>query len=529
MSFYESLTVLLALLLYQPMKLFVLGHNKTHPESNDWSDLFGGRETNRLHRLAKSYGNAWVPSVAAFLLTVLFYRTLCWQNLDPTGQLRVILSIGSIMLAWKAATMDIDLATGDVMVTERLIVSGSGIGVLFFPGFLFLLLFGTTQFFRGWTHHQHLVIRSSVMFLAGSIGFLVVSQMAQNISFTASGLFLILVLVASHYIVPGVSKLRLGPNWYSWVSRNQLHTLVGTAYLWGWCRFIPERLVQRFVDRLKNVNPIFHGLILVLEIGAGFVLFDQAFAVVLLLSLAMFHLSVFLLSGIMFWQNFIFLFGVASCLMFHHPDGNESVFGLWNGGVGCCMALFLPLGLTLWRPHKLAWWDTPFIDRVDWLVEGASGKIYGLYNDFMAPNDRLFGNRAGFFLTEGKRITRHLGQTKKFEVANAIYSNSNSASAICDIIEQFGVDARDVELEQHHDRYMQAFFTNYNRENRKSVCPRWAKAPGDQYYYWGGNERFHGQEKVRRLIIRHRQELLTEQAILPIKNELVKTLEMPLE
>ena len=211
----------------------MLGHNKTHPESNDWSDLFGGKEKNRLRRLAKTYGNAWVPSVAAFLLTVLFYRTLCWQNIDPTGQLRVIISIGSIMLTWKAVTMDIELATGDVMVTERLIVIGSGIGVLFFPGFLFLLLFGTTQFFRGWTHHQHLVIRSSVMFLAGSIGFLVVSQIAQDVSFTASGLFLILVLVASHYIVPRVSKLRLGPNWYSWVSRNQLHTLVGTAYLWG--------------------------------------------------------------------------------------------------------------------------------------------------------------------------------------------------------------------------------------------------------------------------------------------------------
>ena len=73
---------------------------------------------------------------------------------------------------------------------------------------------------------------------------------------------------------------------------------------------------------------------------------------------------------------------------------------------------------------------------------------------------------------------------------------------------------------------MRAFFTNFNRENRKAVCPRWAKAPGDQYYYWGENERFRGQEKVRRIIIRHRQELLSGDTIIPIKNELIKTLKI---
>ncbi|MDB4353467.1 hypothetical protein N9Z64_01935 [bacterium] len=529
MSFNESLTVLLALLFYQPLKLFMLGHNKTHPESHSWPDLFGEKEKARQERLTNIYGNAWVPSVAAFLLTSLTYRTLCWHNIDPTHQLRVIISIGSVILTWKAATLDIDLAKGDAMTIERLIVIGSGIGVIFFPGFLFPLIFGTTHFFRGWTHHQHLVIRSSIMFLAGTIAFFIVSTMTDEFAFTASGLFLILVLISSHYIVPGVSKLRLGPNWLSWVSRNQLHTLVGTAYAWGWGRFIPEPLVLRFAHRLQKFNLLFQAATLGLELSAGLLLFDQTFASVLLFSLAMFHLGVFLLSGIMFWQNFVFLLGVAGCFVAQHPASNDALFGLMNGGVGCCMALLLPLGLTVWRPHKLAWWDTPFIDRVDWLVEGVGGKIYGLHNDFMAPNDRLFGNRCGYFLTKGKRITQHLGETKRLEVANALYSNAQGASGIPEIIEQFGVVASDEILEQKHDRYMIAFLTNYNRGKRKSVCPRWVRAPGDQYYYWGRNERFHGQDKVRRLIVRHRQELVTEHKILTITNELVKTLEIPLE
>ncbi|MDB4419496.1 hypothetical protein N9267_00910, partial [bacterium] len=128
MSFNESLTVLLALLFYQPLKLFMLGHNKTHPESHSWPDLFGEKEKARQERLTNIYGNAWVPSVAAFLLTSLTYRTLCWHNIDPTHQLRVIISIGSVILTWKAATLDIDLAKGDAMTIERLIVIGSGIG-----------------------------------------------------------------------------------------------------------------------------------------------------------------------------------------------------------------------------------------------------------------------------------------------------------------------------------------------------------------------------------------------------------------
>jgi hypothetical protein len=216
-------------------------------------------------------------------------------------------------------------------------------------------------------------------------------------------------------------------------------------------------------------------------------------------------------------------------VLFLLPESvNQDLFGLSNGLLACGLMVALPILLNLWRPLKLAWWDTPCIDRIDWTVEGVSGKIYGLYNDFLAPNARLFGNESGYFLAQRKRLTRHLGETKSWPNAKAIYDSISTPQLLEEVRDRLGCDRYDEHQELEHDRYMKAFLTNHNLGHPKRVCPGWMKAPGDQVFYWGRHPRFLGQEMVKRLILRHREQIFNGVQIITLRDELLKTIEIPL-
>ena len=75
---------------------------------------------------------------------------------------------------------------------------------------------------------------------------------------------------------------------------------------------------------------------------------------------------------------------------------------------------------------------------------------------------------------------------------------------------------------------MTAFLTNHNLGKPKRVCPRWMKAPGGQLYYWGRLPRFRGQEQVKRVIIHYREEIFDGTRFLTLRNELLKTIDIPL-
>lgn len=525
MALSDYLNILLAFLLYRPLNYVLIGDRCRY---YNWSDMFGDRLEKKLRRLDRYFLNRWVPALTLTLLSLVVYPTMNWSSIDPTHRLRLLVSLAAVMLAWKSATMDIDLATGRRLIVERWVVIGTAIGVLAYPGFLFLLIFAVIHFFRGWSHHQHLQIRISLIFLATWIGYLILQTQYGVSSITLAGFFVVLVVAGSHYLVPGVGKLRLGPHWYSWFWNNRLHHLPMSAYMWGWCHFLPERRVINWLRPLRNLDRPLQLCVVVFEIGAAFALFDRYAAIGILGGLVLFHATVFILSGILFWQNFTMLTTLIGVLFFLPESVSQNLFGLSNGFFACGLMVVLPILLNLWRPLKLAWWDTPCIDRIDWTVEGVSGKIYGLYNDFLAPNDRLFGNESGYFLARCKRLTRHLGETKSWPMAKAIYDSISTPQLLEEVRDRLGSDRYDEHQELEHDRYMEVFMTNHNLGHPKRVCPGWMKAPGDQVFYWGRHPRFLGQERVKRLILRHREQIFDGVQIITLRDEWLKTIEIPL-
>lgn len=525
--------IALALLLYPLVEMVTIGYFRLPKGLHyDKSDLHGQKLEALLCRLDRLFGSRWVPPLCLTLLSLLAYPTLGWSTIDPSACFQVLVGILAAAFTWRCATIDIDLATGERLVPERLLLIGSAIGVWFYPGFLILLLFTGINRLRGWHHHHHLLVRLLLVSLSCWSAQLLLSVIvspwlggAVIAPITLPALFVMLLFTASHYFIPGLEKLKLGAHWYSWAWNNQLHHLGISAYMWGWCRFLPERVAVRIARGLRPFDRPSQVFTQLFELGSILILFQPFAAYAFLGSAFAFHVVSVVVAGILFWQSMVVTAALSGALMFLPPQAVEQLFGIESGLLfAALLVVHSWVGWIVGSPAKLAWWDTPFIARVDWTVTGESGAVYGLYNDFMDPNDRIFGNKLGLLVAPRKRINKHSGTAKSREQVDAILAAGGDPERIGQAIERLGVDAYKERVAEHHDRYLVEFFEGFNRGRRKRGFPRWLKAPRGQLYFWGRRPAFRGQERVREIQLRFREEVFDGERIVLIRDELLRSL-----
>ena len=173
---------------------------------------------------------------------------------------------------------------------------------------------------------------------------------------------------------------------------------------------------------------------------------------------------------------------------------------------------------------RLAWWDTAFIGRVHYEVKGKSGTWYGLYNDFMCPDERIFGQTYGDFLSKEKRITKHIGETAMRERFDAIQAVGTDLSKLEEAKQQWGRNRYDPNLEATLDQYLTTFIRQFNAGHRKRIAPCWLKAPGGQWFHWGKLPRFKGQEPIDELVVHYREHYFDGDPIHLLIDQPVKTL-----
>ena len=529
MNLIQYFIVAVALLSFNLWQLAITGYLMLPPGLFPAEDILGDSHYARLDRIKRRFLSTWTIPLGLTALALVLTHWWRWDTIDPYNLLRPIILFTSGIVTWRAISMDVELATGKSYPVCRVIIVLAWIGVWFHPGFLILLLHTGITWLRSNYHHQHLAIRTMLMFLAclGALPFInVVGPMlnaAEAIDFTTPVLFLFLCLCGSHYFVPAMKKVSLGPHWYSWMLDNRLHTITISAYLWGWLRFLPEARVIRFVRFLRPFDRLFQIGTLTLQVGAVFILFDQWLCFGLIIMFTFFNLTVAALSGIFFWQWMVVNSLLGWAVWNLPPDVAALLFGFQNGLVAAAILVLLPLRGKVWAPIRLGWWDTPFSCRVHYEVKGKSGVWYGLYNDFMCPNERIFGQVYGAFLVDEKRITWHIGESHKREQFDALNAVGEDLAKLERAKEELGSSHYDSNLEFIHDRYITAFFRNFNAGHRKRLFPVWLKAPGGQLFYWGELPRFYGQEPIDELVIHYREHYFDGRRVRLVTDRVVKS------
>ena len=80
-------------------------------------------------------------------------------------------------------------------------------------------------------------------------------------------LFLQLVLIAANYYSAGISKLIVSPNGHEWLTQNELHNLVTSAWLYGWLHQLSGDTLSGMIAWIQPLDRLFAALTLVVELG----------------------------------------------------------------------------------------------------------------------------------------------------------------------------------------------------------------------------------------------------------------------
>ncbi|MEM6729937.1 MAG: hypothetical protein AAF658_00185 [Myxococcota bacterium] len=416
----------------------------------------------------------------------------------PAHPLLIIGSTLATVMAWKSGSDDIDVGHGRAWWYERAVLLLSGIAVWWSPALVPAQLHVTTRPFIGWKHHGHLPLRVVQL----SFSYAVLARFAPAISVQVGlevFIFVAMMMLGSHYVITAFAKGMLGPRWYSWMTDNRLHNVAASAYVWGWARFIPRRRWSQLLAIIAPLNVPMQIGAFALEAASPLVLTSPTVAVVLAVTAGVFHLVVYITTGILFWEWALTNVLLAWFILQLAPEVTAQAFGLVPFIAGTVLLFVFPLRGRLWHPDPLGWWDTGLTQRVQWRVIGESGTVYDLHNDFMCPHERNYGRVHGCFLIEKRVFTYHLGEVWRIDLRDEIRTLRDHPERLEEIRERFGISVHEPQQSERHLRYLQRFLQALNRGERKFVFPRglrWLKAPGGQFYYWGDRPSFRGQEKA---------------------------------
>jgi hypothetical protein len=462
---------------------------------------------------------------------------------DGFGTLDGLRSIGVpllLLVCWNATTRDHDIVAGGPSSTQRLALSLVALGSWFSPGPYLLAVALLSLRFHFWQHHASFPMRVLLLTAAtlvyAQIGRLLAAVvpdpfLADVAAATSSSLLLLLTaFFVSHYLITALAKIALGPRPWSWMLRNRLHYLAASAYSWGWARFVPWRRYGRFVRLLQQIERPLQISVFVLELGSVMAFFDAKLAGVLCFAFAGFHLGVLAVAGLFFW-DWIATDLILGVLFWNLPDElTGRAFGPTAGLLGLAILVAFPLRHKLWRPMPLGWYDSPLTQRVSYRVRGKSGQVYGLYNDFMCPHERLYGKVHGCFAFAGRVVTYHLGEVFRLPLRDAIVAAGPSLAKLDRVKQQYGIEPYSTSLCMQHLRYLKAFFWRLNLGTHKSVLPkflRFLKAPGDQLFYWGPLPAFRGQEPVSTVELCYREEYFDGRELCLLAEELLLVSRIP--
>jgi hypothetical protein len=476
---------------------------------------------------------------AALSIVVSLALYFVWRYPPETSvSLRIFGAGIACLLAWNAATRDIDPVVGDSAKLARILVLPAALLAYFNPAFLLLSGLLLSCSLRFWLHHATFPMRLLQALIAGTIA----SNLAIYLPLGAPGVlkssfgqeaalltFLVIIQV-SHYLITALAKMLLGPHPFSWVTDNQIHHLAASAYSWGWARFFPWPHWLVVIKTVKRVEIPLQMFAFSLELLSPLAFLSSGTSWVFSCAAASFHGGACAISGLFFWDWIAADLLLAWLVINSPPSVQASAFGLVPLLLGLCVLVIFPLRHKLWKPMPLGWYDTPLAARIHWHVVGESGAEYRVANSFMCPHERLYGRVNGCFFTPYPVVTYHLGEVWKPELRRAILAAGPCMHRLKQVREQFGIWPNSHDYQERHLKYLQTFFCALNQGARKAVLPRslsWLKAPGDQLFYWGALTAYLRQEPVTEIRLVFVEEYFDGERLIRLHEQEVARVSVP--
>lgn len=404
--------------------------------------------------------------------SALWYRSLgpAWNDFHTGSRLRWLITLTAAVLAWVFATYPYNHYFDQGHYVDRVLLMALLFAVAWRPVFLvpFLLvllpiIWQFTYPIGGYSWAAcMLLIRALVLMTA----LWLVRARSARID-TADFLFLLCCMVAAHYWVSGLGKLRLG-----WLGSDHIAFLLPATYASGWLAFVDAETIGRLTASLATLNaPLKLGTVL-LECGALFALARPATLRVLLPGWIALHLGIFALTGICFW-HWAVLDAAILLLFFRRGHPVPPIFTRPH----FLVSLVLVAGGALWfRPSELAWLDARASYTYRLEARGESGRSYQLPPRFFAPYDYQFTLTDFRYLTDAPHLRITWGATPVRSLAAALDTSTTPAQVLA-LEAAVGRNAYDPRRSAAFDHFIQQFIGSWNEHGSAFTPWRPLEAP----------------------------------------------------
>ncbi len=417
-----------------------------------------------------------------------------WSIFDSSTKLRWFIILVALILAWSFATYNYNYFFNQGHYLDRILLVGLVSLIYWKPVFVFpftlliISIIGQFDYPLGgysWADPD-LLIRLLILFMAMFLLYVLTGYCK-----TADFLFLVCCLVASHYWIPGLAKLKL-----NWLTDDHLYFNLPNSYANGWLAFCEPTAIASFTQTLSWFDGLLKLATILLECGLLFCFWRRTVLRFFLIGWIFFHLGIFVITGICFWK-WMALDAILFLLFFRKGQVNHnSIFTPAHFRI----SLVLILSSNLWlNPIALAWYDAPITYTYRFVAIGESGQSYTLSPRFFAPYDYQFTIGGFHYLSSQPTLNITSGATRDRNLIPTLIQ-AKSLNQIEAIEAQKGKSRFYSKKANQFDNFIQEFVGHGNERRYQGTRFTFLQPPPLLWTFSRGKA-FRGQERIAKIII----------------------------
>ncbi|WKN41786.1 hypothetical protein [Tunicatimonas pelagia] len=353
-----------------------------------------------------------------------YFHPVHWKHVDPLPRY-VILTL-LLIQTYAITFLEYNHYHDKWFWADRILLAVLAIYTAFNPYALVIylvelvLLVGQLEFpsVIGYDHtHKSLVMPLLISFWV----FLVIHRLSgRRVKWPLYTLF-IFSLLASWYLQAGIAKVKL-----NWQTDNNLYNMLAASVDAGWLHNLSEIALQSVATLVQeNYLLLQYGGLAVELIFPLLLVINRRIAIFCFINFIIFHLMVYVVSGIFFWQ-WIIMETVIIAVLLYRP---QSTAVLFTRPYWALFALLLILNPLFIHITPLAWLDCGFINSYTFYLRNDTGEKQRLDSSFFSPYDVGFAKNRFTYTNPDNVVAKTLGQCHDAQVVQLVEQWSENSEA----------------------------------------------------------------------------------------------------
>ena len=392
-----------------------------------------------------------VLSLVALLLFYCVYR-FEWADLCDV-QIRRFILLLAFLVVWRQSTYGYNYFFDASHQTDRLILIALFLLSFWRPAFLgllppmvFLMEGQLSLSFLSYTTSE---FSMPLKVIVGFCSLMLVGLFSKR-RFDSAFIWVALIVIMAHYWTSAYAKMLI--NWHEF---GQIHLMMSASYAGGWLNFLDTDSISAILKNLSRFDMVAMVFTLLFESVVIFSLFSGPLLVILLLSAALFHIGVVVISGIWFWQwllvdlAFVYFLFVKSDKQYLSARS----LPLYTRVIATLLIASTPF----WAgAPRLGWHDSPVSNVYQIRAVDADNYSTVLSPAYFTPYVYPLTLNSLQFLSESKILPISWGSSKDLDLVKTLTMVS-SKEQIFELIEQQGSVNFDAERARSFDQFIEKF------------------------------------------------------------------------